>query len=82
MEFCVDLEALGTMAQHRKKGYGTALVQYGNDLADKLGVECYLDASDMGRPVYEANGYVVQDTSAVVEKRAGVSMVRPRTRKD
>ncbi|KAI1080043.1 hypothetical protein F5B20DRAFT_580835 [Whalleya microplaca] len=72
----MHLEALGTMEAHRKRGYGNALIKWGNDLADELGVECYLDASPAGRPVYEANGYIGQDVSAVVGKGAGASMVR------
>ncbi|KAI5865986.1 hypothetical protein GGS23DRAFT_363408 [Durotheca rogersii] len=36
----VFLEALGTREAHRKKGYGGALVRWGADLADRLGVEC------------------------------------------
>ncbi|KAI1141344.1 acyl-CoA N-acyltransferase [Hypoxylon sp. FL0543] len=72
----VYLEALGTMKTHRKRGYATALIEWGTDLADELGVECYLDASPEGRPLYEANGYVEQDVSAVVEKQAGPSMIR------
>ncbi|OTA94905.1 hypothetical protein M434DRAFT_29446 [Hypoxylon sp. CO27-5] len=74
----VYLEALGTMEAHRKRGYATALIKWGTDLADKMNVECYLDASPAGKPLYEANGYVQQDVSAVVEKQAGPSMVRPR----
>ncbi|XXG96046.1 hypothetical protein Hte_002323 [Hypoxylon texense] len=74
----VYLEALGTMGAHRKRGYATALVKWGNDLADELGVDCYLDASPEGKPLYERNGYIGQDVSAVVERPPGVSMVRPR----
>ncbi|KAI0169282.1 acyl-CoA N-acyltransferase [Hypoxylon sp. FL1284] len=74
----VFLEALGTVEAHQKKGYGTALVQWGNALADELGVECYLDASPDGKPLYEKHGYVPQDVSAILEKQAAVSMLRPR----
>lgn len=66
------------MEAHRKRGYATALVKWGNDLADELGVECYLDASSEGRPLYEKNGYTEQDVSAVIENPPGASMVRPR----
>ncbi|KAI1387332.1 uncharacterized protein F4822DRAFT_406164 [Hypoxylon trugodes] len=76
----IHLEALGTIEAHQKKGYGTALIKWGTNLADGMGVECYLDASPVGRPLYEANGYVVQDVSAVLEKPAGAPMVRPRKR--
>ncbi|KAI0839911.1 acyl-CoA N-acyltransferase [Hypoxylon sp. FL0890] len=74
----VYLEVLGTMEAHRKRGYATALIKWGTDLADDLGVECYLDASPDGKPLYEANGYVEQDVSAVVNRKEGSSMVRPR----
>lgn len=65
------------MEAHRKRGYGSALVKWGSDLADKLGVECYLDASPDGKPLYEKNGYIEQDVSAIIEKPSGSSMVRP-----
>lgn len=76
----VYLEVLGTVEAHQKRGFGTALIKWGNDLADGLGVECYLEASPAGKPLYEANGYVEQDVSAVVEIPPGTSMVRPSKR--
>ncbi|KAL7622125.1 hypothetical protein AAE478_007627 [Parahypoxylon ruwenzoriense] len=73
----IYLEALGTREAHRKRGYATALIKWGTDLADRLGLECYLDASPAGKPLYEAHGYTVRDVSAVVQNPAGSSMVRP-----
>lgn len=66
------------MEAFQKRGYGTALVKWGTDLADQLGVECYLDASPAGKPLYEANGYVEQDVSTILEKQSAVSMLRPK----
>ncbi|KAI2784424.1 hypothetical protein F4815DRAFT_455718 [Daldinia loculata] len=74
----VFLEVLATMEAFQKRGYGTALVKWGTDLADQLGVECYLDASPAGKPLYEANGYVEQDVSTILEKQSAVSMLRPK----
>ncbi|KAI1482209.1 hypothetical protein F4774DRAFT_334136 [Daldinia eschscholtzii] len=74
----VFLETLATKKDFQKRGYGAALVRWGNDLADQLGVECYLDASAIGKPLYEANGYVEQNVSAIVEKQVSASMLRPK----
>ncbi|KAI0846443.1 hypothetical protein F5Y00DRAFT_244106 [Daldinia vernicosa] len=74
----VFLEVLGTMATFQKRGYGTALVKWGTDLADQLGVECYLDASPAGKPLYEAHGYVEQDVPAIIDNQSSASMLRPK----
>ena len=73
------LEVLGTFKSNQKQGRGKALVQWGTALADQLGLECYLDASLVGAPLYRANGYVKRDVSDVVVARSIYSMVRPAT---
>ena len=47
-----------TLESHRKQGYGTALLEAGNRMADELDQACYLDASDGARRLYETAGYV------------------------
>ncbi|KAI0113326.1 hypothetical protein F4814DRAFT_421456 [Daldinia grandis] len=74
----VFLEVLGTKEAFQKRGYGTALVRWGTDLADQLGVECYLDASPAGKLLYEANGYVEQDVSTIIDEQSAASMLRPK----
>lgn len=76
-DIMLDLEVLGTSPAYQKQGYGKALVKWGTDLADQLGVECYLDASPVGRILYTANGFVDKDVSAVIVSPSVAPMVRP-----
>ncbi|KAI8965119.1 acyl-CoA N-acyltransferase [Daldinia sp. FL1419] len=78
----VFLEVLATKEEFRKRGYGSALVKWGTELADQLGLECYLDASPAGKPLYEAHGYVEQDVSTIVEKQSAASMLRSKKHED
>ncbi|RYP35025.1 hypothetical protein DL767_004006 [Monosporascus sp. MG133] len=73
----IYLDALAVLPTHQKQGYGGALVKWGNELADELGVECYLEASLAGRPLYAANGYIEQDVSAVMDNPRSCPMLRP-----
>ncbi|RYP69631.1 hypothetical protein DL771_005995 [Monosporascus sp. 5C6A] len=73
----IHLEALGVLPTHQKQGYGGAIVKWGTEQADELGVECYLNASPAGRPLYAANGYIEHDVSAVIVGRMGFPMLRP-----
>lgn len=70
---------LGTLPTHQKEGHGKALVKWGTELADALGVECYLEASLAGQPLYLANGYIARDVSSVVKSEFVYPMVRPAT---
>ncbi|RYP90471.1 hypothetical protein DL770_003382 [Monosporascus sp. CRB-9-2] len=73
----IHLEALGVLPAHQKQGYGGALVKRGIELADELGLECYLDANPAGRPLYAANGYIEQDLPAVMVTPRSCPMLRP-----
>lgn len=52
------LRWLETEAEYRKRGAATQLLAWGSQKADELGIPCYLEASDEGKPVYEKHGYV------------------------
>jgi predicted N-acetyltransferase YhbS len=43
---------LGTIPEYRRQGVASMLVGWGADLADRDGVEAFVDASDQGKPVY------------------------------
>lgn len=53
------LSILATHPDHHRKGAGGKLVKWGTDLADEQGIECYLEASIEGRPLYERLGFRV-----------------------
>jgi GNAT superfamily N-acetyltransferase len=58
------LSILATHPNHHRKGAGAKLVKWGTDLADEQGIECYLEASIEGRPLYERLGFrVVKEMS-------------------
>lgn len=52
--------ALNWMAvdpSHRHRGIGCLLMDVGVVRADELDLECWLEASEMGKPLYEKFGY-------------------------
>ena len=44
---------MGVHPDHRRRGVGSMLVQWGIDKADSLGLESAVEASDQGRYLYE-----------------------------
>lgn len=42
---------------HRKRGIGSLLMTIGIQQADQIDVECWLEASSMGKPLYEKFGF-------------------------
>jgi GNAT superfamily N-acetyltransferase len=45
-------------ADFHRMGLGSMMADWGNRVADALGVACWLEASDMGKGLYEKHGYV------------------------
>ncbi|KAF3480077.1 uncharacterized protein GIQ15_05424 [Arthroderma uncinatum] len=50
-----------TIPSYRRRGVGALFLQWGVDKADAMGLECWLDATDYGRPVYERYGFINVD---------------------
>ena len=69
------LEVLMVHSAARKRGYGKALLQYGNELGNKLGLPCYLDAVPTAVGIYESVGYKPQRDLSVIDQ--AVPMWRP-----
>ncbi len=44
---------MSVIPSHRRLGIGSLLMAAGVSRADELGVECWMEASDMGKPLYE-----------------------------
>jgi len=53
------LSILVTHPEHHRRGAGGMLVKWGTGKADELGIECYLESSIEGRPLYERLGFRV-----------------------
>lgn len=72
------VEFIMTKSNARNKGYASSLVNWATNLADELGLTCYLDGGGRGMSICERAGFASQD----VEERYGdipptVPMVRP-----
>jgi hypothetical protein len=52
-----DLEVLVCSPHRQRLGAGSALVRWGIDLADSLGLVSWLEASPYGYPLYKRYGY-------------------------
>jgi len=76
---------LAVLPEYHRKGVGTMLMQWGVDMADELGLEGYLEATMMGKPLYEKFGFQVVDKVRYDMKKYGkegwdetVVMLRPK----
>jgi ribosomal protein S18 acetylase RimI-like enzyme len=66
------LEVLATHEDYRKHGFGSRLLQWGSDEADKHALESYLDAASAAKGLYEKFGFVEQ-----AEKRDSAAFATP-----
>jgi len=55
----LDLNIIFTHPEHRNRGAGSLLVEWGVRKADEMRVEAYVEAALMGKSVYEKHGFVV-----------------------
>lgn len=53
----VLLHILATDPAHHRRGVGAVALEWGLREADRLGLEAYLEASDMGKPLYARWGF-------------------------
>ncbi|KAF1976184.1 hypothetical protein BU23DRAFT_551669 [Bimuria novae-zelandiae CBS 107.79] len=51
------LNWMAVVPSHRRRGVASLLIKIGTSRADELGVECWMEASTMGKPVYEHHGF-------------------------
>ena len=69
---------LGTISSYRRLGVANKLVGWGVKLADQDKLECFVDASDQGRLVYEKFGFVGQKPFLIPgENFTCTSYIRP-----
>ncbi len=55
----VLLDMCYTHPRWQGKGAGKMLVKWGTEKADELGLKCFVEASYLGRPLYEKFGFVI-----------------------
>jgi GNAT superfamily N-acetyltransferase len=53
------LNFLFTTPSYRHKGIGSQLVRWGTQEADHQGLECWTEATDIDRSVYEKNDFIL-----------------------
>lgn len=53
------LEACWVIPAYRRRGVGTLLLRWGLERADELGLETFLESTEIGRPLYARNGFSV-----------------------
>lgn len=58
LTWSLDLFIIFTHADYRRKGIGQKFMDWGMAKADEMGVEFFLDATPVGRPLYDANGLI------------------------
>ena len=51
------LDILHAHPSHQGRGAGTQLVKWGTDLADKDNLQCYLESSPAGYPLFKRSGF-------------------------
>jgi len=61
----VDLDMLGTIPEYRKLGVASMLMQWGIERTDRDKLECFIDASEKGVPVYEKFGFLPKESFVV-----------------
>ena len=49
--------------EHRRRGAARQLVEWGVHEADRLGLETFIEATDDGKPLYEACGFTYMSTN-------------------
>ncbi|KAK0119291.1 hypothetical protein ONS95_008138 [Cadophora gregata] len=54
---CLHLALLMTDPRYQRRGIGTALLEWGHEMADREGVPCFLIASPVGHPLYAHVGW-------------------------
>ena len=49
---------MAVLPSHRRKGIGSLLMNVGTLRADELGLECWMEASFMGKALYKHHGFL------------------------
>ena len=64
--FLLELHIMFTHPNHRRKGAANMLMQWGTDLADRLGLESWVSARPLAKPLYLRYGFEVIEEALLV----------------
>ncbi|KAK0117716.1 hypothetical protein ONS95_012045 [Cadophora gregata] len=59
---CCVLDMMSTHPDHHRRGAAKMLVQWGCDIADKIGAEAFIEGTAIARRLYESCGFVATPT--------------------
>ncbi|KAI1826380.1 hypothetical protein F4861DRAFT_105195 [Xylaria intraflava] len=62
----VYLFILFTHPDYRRRGVGQQFLNWGMNKADQMGVDLFLDATPVGKPAYDANGFRVLEKTVII----------------
>jgi GNAT superfamily N-acetyltransferase len=68
---------LGTRPEYAGRGLASRLLRWGLERADEVGLETYLSASPLGRPLYEKFGFRLVEEREVAGGYVQGYMLRP-----
>ncbi|KAI1809054.1 hypothetical protein GGS20DRAFT_573742 [Poronia punctata] len=57
-----------THPMYRRKGVGQRFMDWGMAKADEMGVEMFLDATPVGKPLYDVNGFVEVENNIILPR--------------
>jgi GNAT superfamily N-acetyltransferase len=62
----IDLFIIYTHPEYRRKGVGQQFMDWGMKKADEMGLEMFLDSTPVGRPLYEANQFIMVKENIII----------------
>ena len=65
------LDGIFTHHLHRRRGAGSLIVKWGTERADKMGLESFVDATNLGAELHKRHGFVATDVFDIDTKREG-----------
>lgn len=54
---CAGMDDTSVREDHQRKGVGSLMLAWGAKKADEMNVECFVEATDAGRQLYEKFGF-------------------------
>lgn len=65
INFFLVLNIIFTLPEHQRRGIGRSIMNWGLAKADELGLDCWLDASKYGYPLYQSVGFMTYGSNNI-----------------